>query len=373
MTLKRFVLTRRAGLALFVLFSCVSNAWAQDDRDYMRVIGRPEMLVYAADVANALGRGARRKFPQIEQSSHEGARRTFCTTLRDSPDLMLAPFAADQPVEKLCDNNELLAGFPFGRQVLVVYGAAGGPPVSLTRQQLFLAIAREVPRNGGKGGIENGFEANPFKKWRDISPDLPDIPIRVLGPPRRALQWLTLEDLLMRPACLEFPSVQALVRIDERAAESYCLSRRIDQAMVYADGAAYNANPAIVPKGTDLAINERRSMLLMPDAVPAAIDGVIPDDAGLNANRYLLARPMVALVKVNRLDTIPNLRAFINELLSPEASGPRGYLVRNGMDPLPPSALSKSAIEARFARPGVPNPVEMAAPDAKPSPSPPAR
>lgn len=349
---------RRLAFAILAAFACVSVAWdarAQDDRDYMRVIGRPEMLVYAADVATALSRTAHRKFPQIEQSSAEGSRRAFCTSLRDSPDLMIAPFAADQAVEKLCGPDQVLLGLPFGRQVFVIYTAPGGLRLGLTRDQLYRAIARELPR-GDK--VENGFSPNPNKRWRDISPDLPDSPIRVLGPPRRALQWLTLEDLLMRPACMALPAVAALARADDRAAEQHCLARRTDEAVVYADGGAYNASPAIVPKGTELAINERRAMQLMPDAVPQPVDGVMPDDSALNADKYSLARPMVVLVKVNRLDTIPNLRNFVLEVLSPAASGPQGYLVRNGMDFLPQAALNRAALRAQFAQPGVPDLLE---------------
>ena len=318
----------------------------------MRVIGRPEVLIYAADVATALNRAAHRKFPQIEQSSAEGARRTFCATLRDSPDLMIAPFAVDQAAEKLCGNEEPILALPFGRQVFVLYTAPGAPSFTLTREQLFRAVARELPRAGGTDAAEGGFEANPNKRWRDISPDLPDVPIRVLGPPRRALQWLTLEDMLMRPACMALPQIAALARIDLQAAEQHCLARRVDQAMVYADGENYNANPMIVPHGTELAINERRAMQLMPDAVPQPVDGITPDTAALDANRYPLARPILALVKVKRLDTIPNLRNFITELMSPAAAGPKGYLIRNGMDVLPETALRRSALKAQFARPG---------------------
>lgn len=345
---------RRAEIVLLAILACAGGgrgARAQDDRDYMRIIGRPEVLIYAADVANALNRTARRKFPQIEQSSAEGARRTFCATLRDSPDVLIGPFASDQSVEKLCPNGEPLIGLPFGRQVFVLYSAPGGPVFTLTREQLFRALARELPRAGGTDAAETGFEPNLNKVWRDISPDLPDLPIRVLGPPRRALQWLTLEDLLMRPGCLAIPAIAALARIDQQAAEQHCLARRVDKAMVYADGERYNTNPAIVPKGTELAINERRAMQLMPDAVPQAVDGVQPNAEALDADQYPLARPLLAVVKIKRLDTIPNLRNFMTELLSPAASGPKGYLIHNGMDVLPESALRRSALKAQFARP----------------------
>jgi phosphate transport system substrate-binding protein len=359
--MKRPVPGRRVAFAMLAVFACVAgtrDGRAQDDRDYMRVIGRPEVLTYAADVATALNRTARRKFPQIEQSSQEGGRRTFCATLRDSPDLMIAPLQVDQPAEKLCGEEEPILALPFGRQVFVLYTAPGAPSFVLTREQLFRAVARELPRAGGNGAAEGGFEPNPNKRWRDISPDLPDLPIRVLGPPRRALQWLTWEDLLMRPACMALPQIAALARVDQQAADQHCLARRVDQAMVYADGEKYNANPAIIPQGTELAINERRAMQLMPDAVPQSVDGIKPDTEALDNDRYPLSRPILALVKLKRLDTIPNLRNFITELMSPAASGPSGYLIRNGMDVLPEATLRRGALKAQFARPGATVPLD---------------
>ncbi len=328
------------------------SAHAQADRDYMRVIGHPEVLVYAADVATALGKSGRRKFPQIEQSSAEGARRTFCTKLRDSPDVMILPAPSESGAEKLCENNEPLLAVQFGRQVFTIYTAPGAPKFNLTREQLFRAIARELPRASGNGAAEGGFEPNPNKRWRDISPDLPDLPIRLLGPPRRALQWLTWEDMVMLPACLTLTAIRALAAVDQLAAEQHCLSRRVDQAMVYADGEAYNANPAIIPKGNEVAINELRAMNLMPDAVPQSVDGVVPNATALNAGQYSLARPLLAVVKINRLDTIANLRAFVAEIVSPAASGPNGYLARNGMDILPEDVLRRSALRAQFTKPG---------------------
>lgn len=350
---KRNLTGRRVALAVMAVIGSVAGlcgARAQDDRDYMRVIGRPEVLVYAADVATALGKTARRKFPQIEQSSAEGARRTFCTKLRDSPDVMIVPLSIDKSADKLCDYSDPLLALPFGRQVFVLYTAPGAPRIALTREQIFRAVARELPRRGATGA-EGGFEPNPNKRWRDISPDLPDLPIRVLGPPRRAVQWLTWEDMLMRPACMALPAVKALAEIDEMAAEQHCLSRRVDQAMVYADGESYMVSPAIVPKGNELVINELRAMKLTPDAVPQPVEGIMPDADSLASGVYPLARPILAVVKVNRLDKIANLRAFVTELVSPAASGPNGYLARDGMDLLPEEMLRASSVRAQFAKP----------------------
>jgi hypothetical protein len=173
----------------------------------------------------------------------------------------------------------------------------------------------------------------------------------MIGPPRRALQWLTIEDLVMRPVCMALPAVAALARVDHQSAEQRCLGRRFDDAIVYVDGAAYSVDPKIDPKGFELAINERRAMLLTQDAVPQPVDGQFPNLAGLNTGRYPLARRIVALIKVNRIDTIPNLRNFVVELTSTAAGGPKGYLTGLGIEPLPEDVLASSALKARFVRP----------------------
>ena len=349
MNIGSFRRTLLAALAIAALTGG-SAAKAQDGRDYTRVIGRPEMLPYVAGVAAAMNRSAARKCPAIEQSSAEGARRSFCTQLRDSPDVMVIPVPTDVDPAQICENNEPLVALPFGRQVFTLYMAPGSPTIALTREQFFRAIARDLPRADTSGG-DAVFEPNPNKRWRDISPDLPDLPIRMVGPPRRAVQWLTIEDLVMRPACMGLPAVAALARIDQQSTELRCLGRRFDEAITYVDGTAYNVDPRIDPKGFELAINERRAMLLTPGAVPQPVEGHMPNLAGLNAGRYPLARRLVAVIKVNRIETIPNLRNFVVELTSPAAGGAKGYLATLGVEPLPEDVLASSALKARYMRP----------------------
>ena len=49
--------------------------------------------------------------------------------------------------------------------------------MKLTKEQVFLALAKEVPDKDGK------LVANPNKMWTDIDPSLPAVKIEVLGPP----------------------------------------------------------------------------------------------------------------------------------------------------------------------------------------------
>ncbi len=346
-----FVRTCRVALGMCLITALLvalmqRAAAADDDRDYARVIGKPEMLPYAASVANALSLSAHRKFPQIEQSSEIGSQRAFCTTLRDSPDIIISPVPHGAPEGGLCSGGLPVMRLPFGRQVITVYTAPGAPPLRLSMEQLFRAIARELPRRDAQSVSEDMFAPNPNRKWRDISPELPDEPIRLIGPPQRSLIWLTLEDMLMRPTCLSLPQVAALNRRDPAGALRHCLSRRTDAGISYVDGTAYMASPRVVPQGTAVAINERRSMLLMREAVMVPIEGEVPDEHALEQGLYPLARDLAAIVKVNRLDKVPNMRQFVMELTSKGAAGPNGYLIKTGLDPLSEAMINESQMKA---------------------------
>src|SRR3546814_2736347 len=51
-----------------------------------------------------------------------------------------------------------------------------GEVLDVTKEQLSLALASEVPQNGK-------VVANPYTKWSEIDSSLPDIKIQAFGPP----------------------------------------------------------------------------------------------------------------------------------------------------------------------------------------------
>ncbi len=58
---------------------------------------------------------------------------------------------------------------------MIVANARNAPVFSLTREQLFLAVAKTVPVNGR-------LVPNPYRRWKEVSPQLPDLPIIIYGP-----------------------------------------------------------------------------------------------------------------------------------------------------------------------------------------------
>ena len=64
------------------------------------------------------------------------------------------------------DITEVKIGFDG----IVVANSRSSAPAAITLQQLWLALAKEVPEGGVDGGA---MIANPYQKWSDIDTSLP--------------------------------------------------------------------------------------------------------------------------------------------------------------------------------------------------------
>ena len=64
---------------------------------------------------------------------------------------------------------------------------------NVTKEQLALAVAAKVPSADGKSLI-----ANPYKKWSDISNNLPNREIIVYGPPKSSGTRDSFEELVLQ-------------------------------------------------------------------------------------------------------------------------------------------------------------------------------
>ena len=73
-----------------------------------------------------------------------------------------------------------------------------GVPLELTKQQIFLALAKDVPQDGK-------MVPNPYQKWSDIDPSLPDQKIEVMGPPPTSGTRDAFVELAMEGGAKTFP------------------------------------------------------------------------------------------------------------------------------------------------------------------------
>lgn len=215
---------------------------------------------------------------------------------------------------------ELLIGYDG----IVVAHRRGLPSPNFSRAELWLGLAREVPRGGR-------LVPNPFRTWRDVAPHLPDWPIRMIGPPGTSGTRDSFNDLVLIPGCQAVPEIQALR--DAAARRRACVSLREDGGWI--DGG--EDDEVIVRQVVDEApgtlgvfgfsfLEANRARI-----ASATVEGVADSRETIASGRYPMARPLFLYVKRPNRDQVPSLRPFIAEYTSDRALGPSGYLVQGGL------------------------------------------
>src|SRR5690606_15427012 len=94
-------------------------------------------------------------------------------------------------------------------------------------QQVYLALAKRVPDPAGASRLV----PNPYRRWSDIDPTLPDAEIEVLGPPPTSGTRDAFLELAMEGGCNTFELIRSLDD-DERIVA--CHTLREDGAYIEA-------------------------------------------------------------------------------------------------------------------------------------------
>jgi phosphate transport system substrate-binding protein len=298
-------------------------------RDRVHVVGSSTLFPFAAAVAESFASRGPWKAPLVESIGTGGGFRLFCAGAGEStPDVTDAsrPMTRTEVVECARHGVGPVVGLRVGLDGMLLAGARNAPAFSVTREQIYLAVARSVPRGGA-------LVPNPYRRWREISPDLPDLPIRIYGPAPNHGTRDAFVALAVVPACERKPEIRALPAEQRQKA---CQAFREDGAWI--DVAQdYSvlfrrlmADPeALGVLGFSYLENNRSQMRA------ARIDGVDPNPETIGNWSYPLSRPLFLYVKQAHVGRIPGLTDFLREFFSERAIGPGGYLESRGLRPLP--------------------------------------
>jgi phosphate transport system substrate-binding protein len=315
------------------------TAGAAEARDQIRIVGSSTVFPFSTAVAEQFGKTTSFKTPVVESTGSGGGLKLFCAGVGvEHPDITNASRRIKSSEVESCEANGVadITEVKIGYDGIVVANSRTAEPVSLTLQQLWLALAKEVPEGGADGG---DLVANPYKMWSDIDPSLPAVKIEVLGPPPTSGTRDAFVELAMEGGCESFESIKSL---DKDAYKSVCHSIREDGAWIDAGEndnlivQKLEANPdAFGVFG--FSFLDQNSDLLQG----ATVDGVEPTFEKISAQEYPVSRSLYFYVKNAHVDSIPGMQDYIAEFTSEAAWGPDGYLADKGLIPLPDAEREK--------------------------------
>ncbi len=327
--------------ALLATALAASPAPAQTVRDHVSVVGSSTVYPFTTAVAEQFGRAGRFRTPKVESTGTGGGIKLFCAGVGvQHPDVVNASRAIKAGEVEACSKAGVreVIEVKVGYDGIVVANSRKGKTYRLTRQQLFLALARQVPDPARPGALL----ANPYRSWDQIDRSLPPERIEVLGPPPTSGTRDAFLELVMEPGCQAFDWVKALKDTDEARFKGICHAIREDGAFVEAGEndnlivQKLEANPRALGIFGYSFLEENVSQIQ-----GAAVEGVAPTFENIAGSKYPVSRPLFIYVKKAHLGVIPGLREFITEYVSERSMGAEGYLADRGLVPLPPAELAQ--------------------------------
>ncbi len=325
-------------------------ALAQTARDYVSVVGSSTVYPFTTTVAEQVGRAGKFKTPKVESTGTGGGIKLFCGGVGvQHPDVVNASRAIKASELQACEKSGVkdVIEVKVGYDGIVVANSKKGKPYRLTRQQLYLALAKQVP----DAAVAGTLVANPYKTWNQIDKSLPAERIEVLGPPPTSGTRDAFLELVMEPGCQAFAWVKTLKDVDDSRFKRVCHAIREDGVYVEAGEndnlivQKLEANPRALGIFGYSFLEENISQIQ-----GAPIDGVVPDFDNIAASKYPVSRPLFIYVKNQHLGVIPGLREFVAEYVSERSMGEEGYLADRGLVPMPAAELAKvrAAVVARL-------------------------
>lgn len=305
-----------------------------NSRDTITAVGSSTVYPFSTVVAERFGKSTEFNTPKIESTGTGGGMKLFCASNAiNTPDLSNASRRMKKSEFELCAKNgvtsitEVLVGYDG----IVVANSNTSKAMNITRKELFLALAKEVP---AKDGSEK-LVANPYKLWSDINPTLPTNKIEVLGPPPTSGTRDAFAELVLEGGCKKFAWIKAIKKQNKAKYKEICHSVREDHAYIEA---GENDN-LIVQK---LAANPKAFGIFgfsfldqNSDTLQGSIiDGKAPTFEAIADGSYPVSRPLYFYVKNAHVGKVPGILEFLTEYTSEAAMGEEGYLTDKGLIPL---------------------------------------
>ncbi len=311
-----------------------ANADAQAGRDYIYIVGSSTVYPFSTVVAERFGRGAGFKTPKVESTGTGGGMKLFCDGIGvDYPDISNASRAIKQSEIDNCARNGVdeIIEVKIGYDGIVLAKAIGNDPVNLSRRAIFMALAKEVP-----GDVDGKLIANPYERWNEIDPALPNEKIEVLGPPPTSGTRDAFVELAMEGGCSTIPWIKELKSSDKNRYKAICHTIREDGAYVEAGEndnlivQKLQANPAAFGIFGFSFLDQNAEKVQ-----GSLVDGNEPTFEAIADGEYPVSRPLYFYAKKAHVDVIPGLRGFLREFTSERAWGEDGYLSYRGLIPMP--------------------------------------
>ncbi|MDF1528112.1 MAG: PstS family phosphate ABC transporter substrate-binding protein [Sedimenticola sp.] len=316
-------------------------------RDYISVVGSSTVYPFATVVAENFGKTSAFKTPKIESTGSGGGFKLFCAGVGvEHPDITNASRRIKSSEVEKCASNGVtdVVEVKIGYDGIVMANAKSAEQMNLTRRDVFLALAKQVPNpKGGEALVDN-----PYKTWKEVNSALPDMAIEVLGPPPTSGTRDAFVELAMEGGCKSFDFINAMKKKDKKAYKGICHTIREDGAFIEAGENDNLIVQKLESNPKALGIFGFSFLDQNSDKVQGSlVDGIAPTFDAIADGSYPVSRPLYFYVKKAHVGKIPGIQEYLAEFTSDKSWGEEGYLVDKGMIPMPNQERNQFAADVK--------------------------
>lgn len=299
----------------------------------IKIVGSSTVAPFSTTVAEHFGAATRFDTPVIEITGTGGGFQTFCRAIGpDEPSIVNASRPVTPSEQATCARAGVteLVEVLFGFDGIVLANARPGPDFNLSKRELFLALADELPDGQG------GWSRNPHRRWSDVDERLPNVPILVSGPPPTSGTRDAFTQIALETGAATFPELEALRKADFEAFRRRATTIRTDGAWIDSGENDSAIIQTLIKDPNVLGVLGFSFLDQNLDRVKAAsIDSVDPSFETIASGEYKVSRSLYFYVKAQNASLVPGLRAYVAAFTAEDAWGPDGYLAKKGLIPLP--------------------------------------
>lgn len=301
-------------LAILSLSAFMLNA------EELKIAGSSTVYPFSAFVAEEYAVIKNTRTPIVESVGTGGGFKIFC---EGKVDIANASRAMKMSEFQNCQKNGVksIVGVMIGYDGIVLAQNKINAPLNITLEQLFLALAKEVPQNGK-------LIPNPYTHWNQIHSSLPKRKITIYGPPSSSGTRDTVEELILGKMSKKFKEYGSQMGKYKsiRQDNAYIPSGENDNLIVTKLSADKDAFGLF---GYGFLANNQDKISALD------IDSIQANEENIASGKYELARTLFIYLNTKNKESLEFAKIFMND----DLSSSDGELSKIGLVPLSEKAL----------------------------------
>jgi len=306
-------------------------------RDNVSIAGSSTVLPFATIVAERLGRNPAFNTPVVESGGSSVGKKGVCDGIgTEFIDIGNASSRMKTGELEYCDANGVkITEIKVGYDGIVFANSKDAAQLEISRSDLGKALTAKVAVNGE-------LVDNPYKTWNDVNPALPNVAIRVYGPPTTSGTRASFAEIINEKAfCGKDDEMKAALKAAGKKAKT-CRAMRTDGAYIEAGEQDNLIVQKLQEDSETFGIFGFSYLDQNSDTLQGSkLDGVAPSFDAIADGSYKASRALFMYVKHQHIGVVPGITEYMTEWTKHWDED--GILADAGMIPLPTAEREEMA------------------------------